>query len=99
MSRIASFLLGLVIGAGSFYGALNFHFVRAEDGLHIVPKMASGLNETYVDIRRYALADWNDHISLAAAIVRADKTVLMKEAATDSLRSSLDAAIQTLSGS
>ena len=99
MGRIGSFLFGVVVGAAGLYGALNYHWVRADDGLHVVPKIASGLGEIYIDIREFELSDWHEHKSLAAAIVRAEKTELLNDVATDSLRNSLDSAIQTLSRS
>ena len=48
--------------------------------------MSSQLGEAYVDIREFDLADWEEHTSLAAAIVRDDKAYLLKDAANASLR-------------
>ena len=99
MSRIFIFLMGVVVGAFAHNGALNYHVVRADDGYHLIPKISSGMVETYVDIREFGLTDWNQHKTLAAAIVRADKSGLLEDAATGSLQRSLDSVVDVLNGS
>ena len=99
MSRIFAFLLGIAVGAFAHYAALNYHVVRAEDGFHVIPKISTGIAEAYVDIRQFELADWNEHKTLAAAIVRAEKSTLLKDAASASLQNSLHSVVDVLSGS
>ena len=43
--------------------------------------MSSRFGEAYVDVRYFDAPDWNSHRSLAVAIVQADKSYLLKEAA------------------
>ena len=99
MKYLSVFVLGIVTGAIGLQVALHYHVVYAEDGMHFVPKISSKLGESYVDIREFDLADWEEHTSLAAAIVRDDKAYLLKDAANTSLRNTLDSAINVLSGS
>ena len=98
MSRIFVFVLGVGVGVFGHFAALNYHLVRAEDGFHVIPKISSRLTETYVDIRQFDLSDWNEHKTLAAAIVREDKTGLLKDAADTSLQNSLNTVVNVLSG-
>ncbi|HEY6564075.1 MAG TPA: hypothetical protein VIY86_06235, partial [Pirellulaceae bacterium] len=57
------------------------HIVRAEDGMHVIPKLQSTLAQTYVDIRGYGIEQWNSRRLLAASITRAGKTELFRGAA------------------
>ncbi len=79
------FILGFVIGGATVLGALRYHVVRAEDGVHLVPKMSATLSETYIDIRQFGTKDWSAHPAVAAALVRDGKGNLMRGAAVDSL--------------
>ncbi len=90
MSRIGSFLVGMVVGAATLYGSMSFHIVRAEDGHHFVPKVALHFSESYVDIRQFTVADWREHVNLAQAIVKAEKTDLLKDAAQISFQNTFD---------
>ena len=65
-------------------------------GFHTVPKLSSQFSQTYVDIRQFDLADWDEHRTLAVALVRADKGHLLKDAASSSLRRSVDGVLEML---
>ena len=79
------FLMGFVMGGAVVLGALRYHVVRAEDGVHLVPKMGATRSETYVDIRTYTPQDWSNHPAVAAALVRDGKGNLVRGAAVESL--------------
>ena len=96
MSRIGCFLAGFLVGAAAVFGSLKYHVVRAEGGVHLVPKLSPRFGEAFVDIRQFGLSDWDDHRSLAAAIVRADKAHLLEGAAMDSFRESIERVLDTL---
>lgn len=96
MQRIQGFVLGVFCGALLGIGALKYHLVRAEDGLHLVPKMSADFTDPYVDIRQFDLRDWDRHRSLAAAMMRANKGDLLQDSATASLRNSLNDVLDTL---
>ena len=87
MGRIGTFILGFILGGISVYASLHYHFVRADDGFHVVPKLSSTFAETYVDIRAFTLDDWNQHRELALALYQAEKTDLMQGLPIDLLRS------------
>ena len=57
--------------------------------LHFVPKIASTLSETYVDIRGFGFQEWNEHRVLAAAIAKAGKPELIQGVAINSLENAI----------
>ncbi len=86
MSRLLSFLMGMVAGALLCYGATNYHLIRAQDGFHVVQKVQARLAEAYVDVREFGAADWTDHPELVAAIIRENKQHLMTGAAVSAIQ-------------
>lgn len=99
MGRLGSLLLGMVLGAGLVFGALRYHTVRAADGFHFVPKADTTFADAYVDIRQFSPADWDEHRSLALALIKANKEALIADSAVHSLRSSIRSALDELTGS
>lgn len=85
MSRIGALIVGVLLGAGGLYGALNYHVVRTVAGLEWVPKKASTLTETYVDVRQFGAKDWLEHRDLAKALIDAGKRDLIEDTTVDSL--------------
>ena len=85
MSRLPSFLFGLLVGAGLVFTTLKYHVVRAEDGVHIVPKVSPEFSQAYVDIRHFGPRDWTNHTTLAVAIERAGKGDLLIHSASSQL--------------
>ena len=70
----------------------------ADDGFHFIPKSTARLNEPYVDIRHFTIADWEKHQSLAMALVQAQKGHVMQGAATETVRQSFDDMLGGLTG-
>ena len=99
MGRFQSFLFGVVVGGAAVFGAVKYHVVRAEDGVHFVAKITPGFQDVYVDIRSFGLEDWNKHRSLAIAMVQANQGHLMKEAGTGYFRDSIDNVLRSIGGS
>lgn len=79
MSKIYHFFLGLLAGFGLCYFAMSQHVVHSSTGLHLVPKTAATLNDTYVDIRGFTAADAAQHLALGEAIARSGKAELQRE--------------------
>lgn len=90
MKRLSTFLLGMAVGAGLLFGALNYHLIKANDGLHLVRKLDAQLAGTYVDIRDFTLADWTRNPELAAALIDAGRQDLVEGSAADALRNRLN---------
>lgn len=90
MKRFVTFVFGMIAGAGLLFGALNYHLVRADDGLHLVPKLNAKLSGTYVDIRGFTFADWAKNPDLAAALIDAGQRDLVEGTASDALRNGLN---------
>lgn len=93
MRRISTFLLGMATGAMLLHGATMYHVVRASDGMHLIPKQPPRLAETYTDIRHFSMEDWAGHAQLASAMVQAGQQQLLGEAATGSIRDTLNSAL------
>ena len=98
MGRFGAFVLGLVVGGLSVFGALHYHVVRAHEGVHVIPKMNSTFSETYVDIREFGFEEWNQHRELAFAITRAGKTHLIQGVALQPMQDAVDGMRDILSG-
>jgi hypothetical protein len=79
MDRTASFLIGLVTGIAALYFAMHFTILRAEDGVHFIPKIAPKLEVPFEDIRGYKLTQWQRKQPLALAVVRAKKGYLFRD--------------------
>jgi len=90
MRRFVTFVLGMIVGAGLLLAALNYHLIRAADGLHLIPKVETTLTATYVDIRNFGPADWVRQSRIAEALVKADRTDLMESSIRDSVRETID---------
>jgi hypothetical protein len=93
MSRLPAFLVGMATGAMLLYAAMNFHLLRARDGLHLVAKDPPRLSEVYVDVRQFGVSEWSQHPQLAAALVRADKRNLIEDTTLGSLQESAKEAL------
>jgi uncharacterized protein with ACT and thioredoxin-like domain len=96
MTRLHCFLIGVLVGAGAVLLGTKYHIVRAEDGLHAIPKVSSELQGAYVDIRDFTAEDWIHHQNLSLAIMKAEKGYLLSDSATGGLRRSLRAALESL---
>jgi len=90
MRSLSSFIVGMIVGALVLFVSLRYHVVRANDGVHLIPKSSARLTEPYVDIREFTVEDWDAHKALAMAIVQADKAYLMQDSATESVRRSFN---------
>ena len=99
MGRFSSFIMGMIVGAVMLAGAMNYHFVRSEQGLLMVPKISKGLADPYVDIREFTLQDWQEHRALAAALIQSDKAELLADSSLSSFRSSMNGVLDGLFGS
>ena len=85
-----SFILGFILGAATLYGSMCFHIIRAADGHHVVAKTALTFRDTYVDIRPFDVGQWKDHVPLAEAMMKADKSELIQGAAESAIQNALE---------
>jgi len=90
MRRLMTFFLGMITGGVLLFGAMNYHLIRAQDGLHFVPKTSPQLAAAYIDIRDFTVVDWAEHSDIAAALIRAEKGSLMKSSAAGALQEKID---------
>ena len=90
MRRWWTFLSGVIVGGGLILAVLNFHVIRARDGLHLVPKVDAQIAGTYVDISEFGPRDWLDHPEIFVALQRANQDELIQTATGDALLKGLD---------
>lgn len=90
MNRFGAFLLGLVLGVALTFISLRYHFVRANDSFHLVPRQGGSMEDLYVDIREFDIKAWNQHRSLMIDIIAAKKEHLIGDAASNSISKRLD---------
>ena len=94
MRRWGTFLAGVAAGVVLLYTVLNFHLIRARDGLHLVPKTDAQLADTYVDIREFGPRQWLEHPDVVLALQRAERTDLIGIAAEDAVNNGLRRLLQ-----
>lgn len=97
MNRLLTFVLGMLAGAGLLYTSENYYVVRVDDGVHVIPKIAAKIEFPYRDIRNYTVEDWQQNVSLGAAIVKSQKSDLMVDSLS-SVRRNFDGILQSLGG-
>jgi hypothetical protein len=85
----------MVAGAAALYTSENYYIVRANEGVHVVPKIAGKIEFPYRDIRNYTVEDWQQNVSLGAAIINAQKQELMVDSLT-SVRGNFDSLLKSL---
>jgi hypothetical protein len=83
MKGFGPFLCGAVVGGAAVFASLSYHFVQTKDGVRMIPKLSPTFLETYVDVRPFTAADWQQHKSLTAAILRANQGAIIGEGVVD----------------
>jgi hypothetical protein len=69
--------LSLLLGGWSL-AALSLHVVRTPDKIGLIPKERLGITDTYVDARKWTLADLNNHPVLVKRLLEANKADLFQ---------------------
>lgn len=95
-SRFGAFVFGMAVGGTLVFGAQRYHVVRTDRGVELVRKLSPGFGETYVDVRNYSAADWAEHPSIAAALMRSGNEHVLQDDAADSIRQELGGLIDGL---
>jgi len=72
-----------------------FHIVRTEEGYQFVPKTGLSFRDTYVDIRKFTLPEWREHVGLAEALVKSGKGGLIQGTAENTAREIFDSLLST----
>ena len=85
-----NFVLGFFAGAAALYSSMCFHVVRADNGTHMVAKTALTFRDSYVDVRKFDVAEWREHVPLAEALLKANKKELMGDGVENSVRNAWD---------
>lgn len=97
MNRLGTFCLGFLVGGAVVYSSLHYHVVRANDGVHFIPKVSSTFSETYVDVREFGFQEWSDRAALAAAISAAGKAEIMQGTITQPINRAVEGFMERVS--
>jgi hypothetical protein len=90
MSRLWSFLVGVVAGAALLHVASNYHVVRSSEGYCVIAKAPPRLSESFVDVRSFSASDWSGHPQLASALVQANKQHLIVDSTANTIQQSVN---------
>ena len=72
------------------YFAYQYHVVKADEGLLLVPKPQSSTSDWYVDVRNWSAAEWKQHPLLIHSLVKHGRgDLVIGPASNDLLRSFL----------
>ena len=96
MRRLMTFVAGVLAGGALLWVALHYHVINTQQGLRLIPKVEIGLSQTYVDTRRFTVADWTNHPDLVRAVIDADQGELVGGMAEDALHNGLDRLFERL---
>jgi hypothetical protein len=88
----------MLVGGGLIFGSQNYHVLRTDDGVTMVPKLTSSFSDIYVDVRNFGVTDWAQHKALAAAIVKAKKESIFKDSTSASVKQGVDNFVNELHG-
>jgi hypothetical protein len=99
MDRTGSFCLGMALGIIGLYSAMHYVVVRAEDGYHVLSKIAPKLELPYEDIRGFKLTQWQKKQSLALAVVKARKSHLFRDPSLVSFKEQTKSVLDRFQGS
>ena len=80
MSTIKGFVCGLLAGTGLAAFATQYHLVRSNEGVLVVPRSEKApLRSTYVDVREWSLAMWREYPEVSTALTRTGRADLITE--------------------
>ena len=99
MNRVSSFAFGLIVGVLGLYITMHFSLVRAQDGYHLIPKIAAKVDVPYTDIRNFTLENWQRKQSLALSILKANKGHLLQDQSLIGFRQSTQRTLDQFSSS
>jgi hypothetical protein len=86
VNHLGTFIAGMLVGGGLIFGSQNYHVLRTDAGVSVVPKLTASFSDIYVDVRSFGVTDWAQHKALAAAIVKAKKEDIFKESSSESVK-------------
>lgn len=62
----------LVLAGALAFAAARYHFIKTEDKTYVVKKAALSFEDTYVDTRKWTLADWALNGNIRNAVAQAE---------------------------
>lgn len=97
MGRIRSFLTGTSMGSAVMFFALQYHVVKSDSGVRVIPRTPQrSLGMAWNDIRGWDAAHWSDRLELAQSLMANGDTDLIAESVASSLGDAAAANSSTL---
>ncbi|HTI50950.1 MAG TPA: hypothetical protein VL475_08365 [Planctomycetaceae bacterium] len=85
MRRVFTLLMAAVVGGGVVYTAFQYHVVRAEKRVLLVPKQRADWHDAYVDVRGWTHREWGEHADLSRNLVTSGHGDIVSRSVTDEL--------------
>lgn len=80
MSKTRPFLTGAAVSAAAMYFALQYHVVRSDAGIRILPRTPQhSLALAWADVRTWTPSQWTDRLELARAAMAAGASDLIAD--------------------
>lgn len=97
MSRTRPFLTGAAISAAAMYFSLQYHVVRSEAGIRILPRTPQhSLALAWADVRTWTPSQWTDRVELARAAMAAGASDLIADSVRVPLQQEVSESASTL---
>ena len=85
MRRLFALLIAAAVGGGIVFTAFQFHVVRSEERVLLVPRRQADWHDAYVDIRSWSYREWANHPDLSENLVASGHGDLVTRSAADGL--------------
>ena len=86
MRKLLLFCFGMIVGGGIVCFAFEYHVLRTNNGVVLIPKKPACLGNQYVDVRTWKPSDWQSHPELVEAIVAHGRSDLFGSSVNEHLR-------------
>ncbi|MEY2726263.1 MAG: hypothetical protein RLZZ458_2130 [Planctomycetota bacterium] len=97
MSRTRPFLTGAAVSAAAMYFSLQYHVVRSDAGIRILPRTPQhSLALAWADVRTWTPSQWTDRVELARAAMAAGASDLISDSVKLPLQQEVSESASTL---
>jgi hypothetical protein len=80
MRKLLWMFAGIAIGAVGMWTSMNYHVLRTNAGMAMVPKYRAQLNGTYLDVREWGVTEWTEHPDLVLTLEKNKRSDIIGDA-------------------
>ena len=88
--HLQSVITATLLGSAGLGGSLNYHVLRTDNGIELLPKQELTLHDTFLDVRQLSLCEWKNHGSVMAAMIKAKKEHVLGTKEVQTVRREID---------